>query len=458
MAVLFYLVVSSFFTTNKALAASKYFIKINKSTNVVTVYNSSNKKAVKAFRCSGGSQTPIGTFKTNAKYKWRSLVGNKYGQYATRINGPYLFHSVVYNKNYNKASMVNAEYNKLGRMASHGCVRLAVINAKWIYDNCPLGTSVTIFKGSSKNDPLGKPSLYKVSTKKKLGWDPTDPDKNNPYRSVSLRGIKSTIKLSSGKTYDLRKGITAVDKAGSNLTKYIKIAFKKPSAKKAVIFKNRNYKFVEEGKYVITYSVKSPYSNVAKKKVLTINVSDTDKPTILGVEKNMNVQVTSEKNIKKNVVAITSSNKNITSSLAIRVKKPNDKDYSKYNSDTIKFEKEGKYYVEYSVIHPSNKKKAVSTVVYTSKDIKKPIIYGASSKEVLKDNTVDLLKDVTAKSYTGVDLTKKITVEVIDPLGEKVSISDNKCKFTKSGKYTITYRVKNDNGIEATEEVVYSVS
>ena len=33
---------------------------------------------------------------------------------------------------------------KLGRRASHGCIRLTVEDAKWIYDNCPAGTTVII--------------------------------------------------------------------------------------------------------------------------------------------------------------------------------------------------------------------------------------------------------------------------------------------------------------------------
>ncbi|MFR5209625.1 MAG: L,D-transpeptidase family protein [Clostridia bacterium] len=28
-------------------------------------------------------------------------------------------------------------FNKLGEQASQGCVRLAVSDAKWVYDNCP---------------------------------------------------------------------------------------------------------------------------------------------------------------------------------------------------------------------------------------------------------------------------------------------------------------------------------
>ena len=41
------------------------------------------------------------------------------------------------------------QYNKLGQQASAGCIRLAVTDAKWIYDHCRLGTKVVIGEGLS---------------------------------------------------------------------------------------------------------------------------------------------------------------------------------------------------------------------------------------------------------------------------------------------------------------------
>ena len=34
---------------------------------------------------------------------------------------------------------------RLGMHLSHGCVRLDIDNAKWIYDNIPYGTKVVIW-------------------------------------------------------------------------------------------------------------------------------------------------------------------------------------------------------------------------------------------------------------------------------------------------------------------------
>lgn len=165
-----------------------YLLSVNRKQNVVTVYkmddNGNYTEPVKAMVCSCGigGKTPTGTFNTTNKYVWRALVGGVYGQYATRITGSILFHSVPYFKQ-DKGALEYEEYNKLGSEASRGCVRLAVIDAKWIYDNCKSGTTVKIYDGDEKL-PLGKPTAQKIDVNSKnRGWDPTDPDSANPWKS-----------------------------------------------------------------------------------------------------------------------------------------------------------------------------------------------------------------------------------------------------------------------------------
>ena len=101
---------------------------------------------VKTFTCSvglPGTPTPTGTFTTPAKYRWHTLMGPSYGQYCTRIVGGVLFHSVA-GSNMTSHNLSAGNYNMLGQPASHGCVRLCVRDAKWIYDNCGLYTRVDI--------------------------------------------------------------------------------------------------------------------------------------------------------------------------------------------------------------------------------------------------------------------------------------------------------------------------
>lgn len=162
-----------------------YKIRVNKTTNCVTVYK--NNEPFKAMVCSTGKNgsTPSGIFKTQAKYTWRPLFGDVYGQYATRIHGNILFHSVYY-KTTSPDTLKAEEYNKLGIQASMGCIRLSVADAKWIYDNCPLGTVVEVVE--SGTDPLPKPkAMYLGENAPYKNWDPTDDNPNNPWLKVKGR-------------------------------------------------------------------------------------------------------------------------------------------------------------------------------------------------------------------------------------------------------------------------------
>lgn len=167
-----------------------YYLKINRQQNVVTVYEKDEAGEytvpMKAILCSTGlrNATPKGTFQLSSKYIWRELNGGVYGQYASRIVGGVLFHSVPYTSK-NKATLSVSKYNKLGQQASMGCVRLTVEDAKWIYDNCPSGTYVEIYD-SEDPGPLGKPEGLKLDTDSpNKGWDPTDPDERNPWHAWS---------------------------------------------------------------------------------------------------------------------------------------------------------------------------------------------------------------------------------------------------------------------------------
>lgn len=163
-----------------------YLLRVNLTQNIVTIYALKDGEytlPVRAMVCSVGLDggTPEGTFSTSNKYVWRPLEGGVYGQYATRITGSILFHSVPYFTQ-SKDNLEYEEYNKLGQPASLGCVRLSVVDAKWIYDNCPLGTTVEMYS-SGDAEPLPRPAPARIDTSDpRRGWDPTDPDPDNPWR------------------------------------------------------------------------------------------------------------------------------------------------------------------------------------------------------------------------------------------------------------------------------------
>ena len=98
--------------------------------------------------CSTGTKkdpTPLGTFQaagptgTGLWYYFKDY--DCYAKWATRIVGGILFHSVTYTKS---KKLQTSTVKKLGTRASHGCIRLEIDNAKWMYENCTPGTTVVI--------------------------------------------------------------------------------------------------------------------------------------------------------------------------------------------------------------------------------------------------------------------------------------------------------------------------
>ena len=170
----------------KEKVSGPYYTEVIRNQNTIVVYglddNNQYTKVVKVFACSTGrgGRTPKGTFYTTRGAEWGLLMGGVWGQYYTMITPSILFHSVPYYSK-SKDRLEWEEYNKLGSEASAGCVRLSTIDAKWIYDNCPSGMRVRIYDGELPNG-IVKPTPIKIDPNSQFkGWDPTDPDINNPW-------------------------------------------------------------------------------------------------------------------------------------------------------------------------------------------------------------------------------------------------------------------------------------
>ncbi|SDB33399.1 L,D-transpeptidase family protein [Eubacterium oxidoreducens] len=439
--------------TTQAQAATKYYIKVNRTTNVVTVYNASTNKAVKAMTCScGGSNTPLGTFYTKAKYRWKLLDGPSYGQYSTRITGSVLFHSVWYYSQ-SKNSQSTVQYNKLGTTASHGCVRLTVKDAKWIYDNCSVGTKVIIFAGSSSDDPLGKPETMKVSTASRTGWDPTDPDSANPYNKkqpkINLKKVARTINY--GSTWKKLKNVIATSSTGSDITSDVVVKGKVNTNKL--------------GTYKITYKVTDLLGHTTKK-TIKIKVVDNKKAKITLSKTSVTKEYNSTYKVKSYMKATTVDGTNLKSKVVAYVKKPGASKYTKVTADTMILNKLGTYKIKFKVTNPHNKKKTTSKVISVKvKDTKAPILSGVvSAAEAKTGEAVNLLDGITAKKVSGKDMTSKILVYVSSDGGSTYSsaLSTDEAKaytFAEAGTYTIKYVVTNGvSNASTTKTTTYTVT
>ncbi len=167
-------------------ANGPYLIKVNKQMNCLTVYVQDTDGQyiipLKSFLCSTGNDTPIGTFHTPEKLRWQLMVHDVYCQYLTRLGAGLhiLIHSPVYNARDNH-TLDTGTYIEMGAARSSGCIRLVTGDAKWIYDHCPIGTTIQVYN-SSVAGPYDRPNIpYAIPTTQT--WDPTDPE------AVALYGL-----------------------------------------------------------------------------------------------------------------------------------------------------------------------------------------------------------------------------------------------------------------------------
>ncbi|MDD7446267.1 MAG: peptidoglycan-binding protein [Clostridiales bacterium] len=134
-----------------------YRIGVDITNQVTTVYGLDDAdgytQIVKRMLCTTGTvkdPTPLGVFTLNGRTarwcyfdKW-----DTHAQYWTRITSSIAFHSVIYSEP-NEMALATSTYRNLGKRGSHGCIRLLVDDARWIYKNCGKGTEVEIYEGAS---------------------------------------------------------------------------------------------------------------------------------------------------------------------------------------------------------------------------------------------------------------------------------------------------------------------
>ncbi len=164
---------------------SSYYVTVNHATQTVMIYAQETAGGpynipVRAMVCStarAGYDNIEGTYPIRRGSYW-GVLGNDgswvYGQYTCQISGNYLFHSCWYHENGNRDSLSVSQYNRLGNPASHGCIRLCVADARWIYENCANTSNVYLFT-SNEPAPFDRPQpVPAIRINGDYGHDPTD--------------------------------------------------------------------------------------------------------------------------------------------------------------------------------------------------------------------------------------------------------------------------------------------
>ncbi len=126
-------------------SSTPYLINVSLQDQKTYVYKGKADKwqLVKTFPCStgiSGEDTPPGSFTIKERGDW--FFSEEYqegGKYWTQITGDILFHSVPFAKD--KTTVLDYTMNK---PSSHGCIRLSIDDAKWIFTNIPRESKVII--------------------------------------------------------------------------------------------------------------------------------------------------------------------------------------------------------------------------------------------------------------------------------------------------------------------------
>ena len=159
-------------TETKQTTKHSYRIEVDLTNQICTIYD--NGKAIMSEWVSTarkGKNTPVGNWKIQgaknlkAKYRTAKLSGGKsYAEYLVRFKGAKCMHGVPYSKRNTKGYVNKNEFNKLGTPRSAGCVRMPIKMARYIYNNCPVGTPVIVLKGKAGSYPMGKPAKYTATS------------------------------------------------------------------------------------------------------------------------------------------------------------------------------------------------------------------------------------------------------------------------------------------------------
>jgi len=127
-----------------------YRVEVSIDKQRVYVYelqDSGEYELIQTFICSTGmgNSTPRGIFLDGGPANvWHHFSKfDIWARYSFVIEGDIMFHSVLF-KSKDPDTMTESSYYALGQKASHGCVRLAVKSARWLFEHCRKGSLVII--------------------------------------------------------------------------------------------------------------------------------------------------------------------------------------------------------------------------------------------------------------------------------------------------------------------------
>lgn len=127
-----------------------YRVEVSINAQTVTVYELNEQDEyvqTHQFTCSTGlgNSTPRGIFLDGyPANRWHHFKKfDCWAQYSFEIEGNIMFHSVLYSDR-DVATLRKGSVYALGNPASHGCIRLSVKSAQWLFNHCKRGSLVIV--------------------------------------------------------------------------------------------------------------------------------------------------------------------------------------------------------------------------------------------------------------------------------------------------------------------------
>lgn len=199
----------------------QYYILLDLRNQIVTVFERDESgeytKVVRRFLCSSGrtdvdeadpedeaTPTPRGIWKIGGRERFGKFVNfnGAYARYWVQIVGSIYFHSLLFSRRSIDA-LERQPYSDMGSKVSHGCVRLYVEDAKWLYYYACPGTTIEISADEPADKAIRRALKSKLSFAEYNAFQKTitddSPELPNPHVWVTVEGAR--LRKGSGNTF-----------------------------------------------------------------------------------------------------------------------------------------------------------------------------------------------------------------------------------------------------------------
>ena len=183
------------YNSNSVLIKGKYKVRVNKTKNVVIVYEKGDdgkyQKSVKVMSAIVGRDIRVNTeYNIGDRWLWIKNQNGNYSKFVTQVSGNVVFESIAYKKKGDLSSLNYVEFDNLGNSIDGSFIKLQYADAQWIFDNLDYDTIVEFYESDDLNG-VNVPEVKKISLEiDKKNWDPTYNGSENPWNKVKNDGKK----------------------------------------------------------------------------------------------------------------------------------------------------------------------------------------------------------------------------------------------------------------------------